>query len=156
MSLEQLKRIRIQRVRRVYTELQRAKTVYAQTELELQNAHDELNNYHHWRLQHEQELFDQLQSDFFSPSELGDYNIRLDRLKQREDELRNMIPVVEKRLEACRQEVVDAQLRLQKVTKDKEKVDEFLLMEEGEEKSIQEKQEEELVDEISCFKSSLR
>lgn len=141
---------------RISTELQRAKSLCADTEAELEHVRKHLIDFQNWRSRHEKELFEQLQQGVFSPVKLQQYNIKLERLKQSEIELQNVIPAVEQRLASARQQVIEAQARLQLASKANEKVDEFLSVEDGEKKIRLEKQEEDLADELICYRSNHR
>jgi len=152
MSLQQLKKIRSQRVERIYSELQQVKAIYAQSENELKQARITFEEYGVWRIAQEKLLFDHLQSDYFSPNQMKDYNLTLEKQKEKESQLEDEIPSFISHLETAEKELEKVRRKLQLATKGMEKVDEFIDYEEKEEAAIEEKQEEDLADELSCFK----
>ena len=156
MSLQQLKKIRAQRVERLHSELQRSKTFYTQSENEVEQAKKRLRDYGIWRINQEKVLFERLQSDYFSPSEMKDYNITLEKQKFKEERLREEIPVLIGELNSAQNKLDKARNKLQLATKEMEKVQEFIDLQEKEDAAEEEKQEENIVDELSSFKSSLR
>ncbi len=156
MSLEQLKKIRSQRVERIYRELQKAKSLFEQAERELQQARVELQNYSIWRGEQKKSLFGALQGDCFSPNDIKGYNLKLEKLKEKESQLREVIPDVKVKLEDAKKDLDKAKEKLQNANKDMQKVDEFVHMQNEEAELIEEKQEENVADELSCFKSSQR
>ncbi|MEE9350884.1 MAG: YscO family type III secretion system apparatus protein [Thiotrichaceae bacterium] len=155
MSVAQLKKIRSQRVERIYIELQRLKSSFRQAEIELQQARDEFENYSLWREREERSLFNSLQqSDSFSANTIKNYNLKVESLKLNESQLNNAIPAFEKNLDATKKVLEKVQEKLQIANKDMEKVDEFIDIQKVEDKLIEEAQEENVADELSCFKSS--
>ena len=101
-------------------------------------------------------LFERLQSDYFSPNEMKDYNITLEKQKFKEERLREEIPVLIGELNSAQNKLDKARNKLQLATKEMEKVQEFIDLQEKEGAAEEEKQEEDIADELSSFKSSLR
>ncbi len=154
MSIKQLKKIRSQRVERIYRELQRAKSSFAEAELKLQQARVEFRDYGSWRVQQQAAMFDTLQGDSFSPNEIRGYNLKLESLKEKEEQLKDVIPAFEVQLEDVEKNLNKVREKLQHANKDMEKVDEFIKIRSQEDMLLEEKQEENVADELSCFKSS--
>jgi flagellar biosynthesis chaperone FliJ len=154
MSLSQLKTIRSQRVERGYTELQRIKAAFAQAEAKLQEAKDNYKNYCNWCIEQQKELFSQLQSGDFYPEKINQYHQKLEKLKEKELVLKEVIPSFEVDLKASFERLNEAKETLQSANKELEKVEEFIDMQKTKDKEEEEKQEEEVIDELNCFKSS--
>ena len=154
MSLEQLKLIRQQRAKRVYIEVQRAREIYEQAIRDLQDARNEVENYKIWRIRQQKVLFEKLQEGEFTADKLGSYNTTVERMKEQEQRLTATLPEYEEKYKQAQKVLELSREQLKNVNKDKEKVDEFIDMQAKEEKVIQERKEENEVDELSCFKSS--
>lgn len=155
MSIAQLKKIRSQRVERIYTELQRSRASFYQAEIELQQAKEAFINYSLWRKQEEVSLFNSLQqSDSFSANAFKSYNLKVESLKLKEVQLNDAIPAFETTLDAAKKTLEGVQKKLQTANKDREKIEEFIDIQKREDKLIEEAQEENVADELSCFKSS--
>lgn len=154
MSLSQLKQIRSQRVERRHTELQREKAAFSQAEIKLTEAKESYRKYCTWRLDHQKHLFEKLQSGDFYPEKINQYNQNLEKLKEKELALKEIIPAFEVEHKASFERLEKSKQVLQVANKDMEKVEEFIKMERAKSKDAEEKQEEELADEMSNFKSS--
>ena len=154
MSLSQLKQIRSQRVERSHTELQREKAAFSQAEMKLTKAKEDYREYCVWKLDHQKHLFEKLQGGDFYAEKINQYNQNLEKLKEKELALKEIIPTFEVELRASFERLEKSKQVLKVANKDMEKVEEFIKMENAKNEDDQEKQEEELADEMSTFKNS--
>ncbi len=100
-------------------------------------------------------MFNSLQqSDVFSANTIKNYNLKVENLKLKEERLNAAIPAFETKLDVATKAFEKVQEKLQIANKDMEKVDEFIDIQKVEDKLIEEAQEENVADELSCFKSS--
>ena len=154
MSLKELKKIRKQRMERTYIELQVSKQKLKDSENKLAQAKSQRDEFHRWRLEHQETLFNGLQDDYFSPEDLKNYLMKLDNMKLEEQLLVEKIPILEKEVEEVKVELFNARQRLENVNRELEKVNEFLDIEAKEGLKIEELKEEDEVDELSSFRAS--
>ncbi len=154
MSLKELKKIRKQRMERTYIELQLCKQKFKDSEIELLQGKSRLDEFHLWRLEHQESLFNGLQDDYFSPDDLKNYLMKLDKMKLEESFLEEKIPMLQKAIEDAKEELFNARKRLENVNRELEKVNEFLDIEVQEGLKVEEQKEEDAVDELSSFRAS--
>lgn len=143
--------MRKQRIERLLTELQRAKSSVKKAQELVVQAEQEFEDYKVWRVKEEKSMFNTLHGGNFSADRMRGYNASLEKLKERQVLLESVIPGRKNELKKA-QEVLDlTQKKLQEATKKKEKIDEFLKEEDKINVAAEEHAEEEVVDEINCF-----
>jgi hypothetical protein len=86
MSLEKLKELRKRRMEGASIALRKSKEYLLICEQGVFSKQNELQQYAQWRLQHQDDLFTQLQSNSFSPEDLGRYLSDIDSLKVKKKE----------------------------------------------------------------------
>lgn len=151
MSLQQLKRIRQERAKRVYIEVQRAREIYDKAARDLHDARNEVENYKIWRIRQQKILFEKLQDGLFTPDKLGAYNATVDRMKQQEQRLTATLEEYKDLYIKAEKILSESREQLKSVNKDQEKVDAFIEMQAREDRIIQQRQEENAQDELSSF-----
>ena len=151
MSMSLLLKLRKQRIERLMTELQHAKTAVKIAQEAVEQAETEFSDYKMWRVKEEKSMFNALHGGNFSADKMRGYNATLDRLKEKQIKLEGVIPERKIELEKSIQTFDSVQKKLQEATKKKEKIDEFLKVEEEQELKVEEMVEEEVIDELNCF-----
>ena len=99
MSLEQLQQIRGRRLEKQLTEVQQRKSAVRAAEQNLAETHQQLKQFHQWRLNHQEDLFKGLQGQSCTPQMMFEYQAKLASLNQQEEQLRAAIPAAEKLVE---------------------------------------------------------
>jgi len=151
MSLEQLKTIRKQRMERTYIELQVSKDKLNVCENDVHQAKLKFDEFHHWRLEHQETLFSRLQSASFSSDDLQRYMTKLEGLKEEEEALKAEVPRLEKKAEVARAALSQLRVKLVNISRDLEKAKEFIEMEKEAIRLEENKKEDEIVDELASF-----
>ena len=154
MSLQQLKTIRKQRMERIYVELQASKEQLKLCEENVQKGKHRLEDFHQWRIKHQEVLFSDLQTACFSPHDLQSYMGKLVHFKEEEEALRMEIPRLENALEVATNRLSEVRKTLADSNRDLEKVNEFLEMEKEELAIVEAKNEESTIDELASFRAT--
>jgi flagellar biosynthesis chaperone FliJ len=154
MSLQQLKTIRKQRMERIYVELQASKEQLKYCEENVAQGKLKLEDFHQWRMEHQETLFTDLQTDCFSPNDLQNYMVKLVKFKEEEQALVEEIPRLENVLEAAKNRLSQVRRQLVDINRDLEKVNEFIEMEQEELVLAENKREENTVDELASFRAA--
>lgn len=154
MSLQQLKTIRQQRMKRIYVELQISKEQLKTCRQNLAQGKKKLKDFRIWRREHQETLFTQLQADYFSPSDLQNYLTKLTQLKEKEESLAAKISPLEKALDLAKKTLSQLKRTLADIHRDLEKVNEFIKIEEKEKQYSENKKEENTLDEFAVFKAT--
>lgn len=122
MSLEQLKTLRTRRMEQCYIQLQEQRRIFAAHQQQVEQHQQQLANFHHWRLQHQEDLFHGLQNQTFEPQALLDYQSKLEQFQQQEEYLKHelsnaqeALKQVESQVQTAQQESNEAVLKLEKV-----------------------------------------
>lgn len=154
MSLQQLKTIRKQRMERTYIELQASKEHLKVCEDNVQQGKKKLADFRVWRLKHQETLFTELQTSYFSPDDLQNYMAKLEQFKAEEEALAEEIPRLEREFEAAKTRLLQLRKKLADINRDLEKVNEFIDMEKEELQLLANKKEEDIVDELASFRAA--
>lgn len=154
MSLQQLKTIRKQRMERTYIELQAGKEQLKVCEDNVQHGKQKLADFRVWRLAHQESLFTDLQTSYFSPDDLQNYMAKLEQFKAEEEALAEEIPRLEQVFEAAKTRLLLLRKKLADINRDLEKVNEFIDMEKEELQLLANKKEEDTVDELASFRAT--
>lgn len=122
MSLEQLKKIRARRMEQRFVELQEQRRIMAEKELLTRQKEQELADFGHWRLQHQETLFANLKNQPFGPQALFDYQKTLEQLRQQEEHLQaeladnyKGLQTAESQVQAAQKQSSEANLKLEKL-----------------------------------------
>lgn len=99
MSLEQLQKIRARRLEKQQTEVMAHRHTVAAAQTALAQAHQDLEQFRAWRLNHQEELFKGLQGQSCTPQAMQEYRTKLEILAKQEEQLRAAIPVAQQKLE---------------------------------------------------------
>ena len=118
MSLQQLKMIRKQRMERTYVELQVSKEQPKSCEENISQGKLKLENFHQWRMEHQETLFSDLQTDYFSPNDLQNYMAKLVQFKTEEEALEAEIPRLESAFETAKNKLSEVRGRLADINRD--------------------------------------
>ncbi len=154
MSLQQLKTIRKQRMERIYVELQASKEQLKHCEENVYQGKLKLDDFHQWRMEHQETLFTDLQTDCFSPNDLQSYMAKLVQFKEEEEVLAEEIPRLENVLETAKNRLSEVRRQLVDINRDLEKVNEFIEMEQEALILDENKKEENRVDELANFRAA--
>jgi len=154
MSLQQLKTIRKQRMERTYVELQASKEQLKSCEKNVHQGKLKLEDFHQWRMEHQEMLFTDLQTACFSPNDLQNYMAKLVQFKTEEETLVAEIPRLESALEAAKNKLSQVRRQLADINRDLEKVNIFIEMEQEELALAENKKEENTVDELASFRAT--
>ncbi|HPE58805.1 MAG TPA: YscO family type III secretion system apparatus protein [Thiolinea sp.] len=87
MSLEKLQKIRARRLDKQLSLVQERKSQMLAAEQHLHQARQELEQFHHWRINHQESLFKGLQGQTFGPEAIFEYRNTLESLGQKEEML---------------------------------------------------------------------
>lgn len=153
MSLEQLKKIRSQRLERTYIEVQLNRGSEKQAIEAIRQARQDLEDFMIRKKQARDALFDQLNDGSFSVDEIETYTKSLANIDAEEAHFREQIPLRESELYAAQERLKQSKGKLQSVTKDLEKVKEFIIVEDEQKLQEAEKEEESLIDELATLRS---
>ncbi len=154
MSLEKLKDLRKRRMERATIELKNSKEYLLFCEKEVAKKFQKQREYAQWRLQHQDELFGDLQAGIFAPEDLGNYLADVERMKYKKKQLEDDLDNAKKKYKQAEKNVHEKQLALSLIVKKLEKLSEIIEMQmEGLAAGI-DRQEENVVDEIVAFRAS--
>ena len=153
-SLKKLKELRKRRVERAYIELQSSKEYLLYCEKELAKKYHEQREYSAWRLRHQDNLFGELQSDYFSPEDLGSYLADLENMKFRKKQLEDALQNTKKKYEVAQKNAHEKQMALSLITKKLEKLSEIIDIQMKDLSSGAGRAEEDAVDELVAFRAS--
>lgn len=153
MSLDQLQKIRNQRLERTYIEVQLNRGAEEQAIEAIRQARQDLEDFMIRKKSTRDHLFDQLNDGHFSIDEMETYNKTLSNIDAEEIRVREQIPLREKELYAAQERLKQSKEKLQSVTKDLEKVKEFITVVDKEKLQEAEKEEESMIDELATLRS---
>ena len=128
MSLEKLKDLRKLRMERARVDLQNSKKYLLFCEKDLAKKYQKQRAYSKWRLQHQDEMFGDLQANIFAPEDLGTYLADLERMKFRKKELEDDIENAKKKYKAAEKNLHEKQQALSLIVKKLEKLSEIIEM----------------------------
>jgi len=153
MNLDQLQKIRNQRLERTYIEVQLNRGAEEQAIEAIRQARQDLEDFMIRKKKTRDDLFDQLNEGSFSIDEMESYNKTLSNIEAEEIRIREQIPLREKELYVAQDRLKQSKEKLQSVSKDLEKVKEFINVENKEKLQEAEKEEESLIDELATLRS---
>ena len=156
MSLEKLKELRKRRMEAASIALRRSKTYLFACEQELNAKHQELQQYAHWRLQHQDVLFTQLEANSFSPNDLNQYLANIEELKVKKQQLEVSLEALRQKYQQAENNINDRKMALSLITKKLEKLSEIIDIKKKELSSGDGRKEEDSVDEIVAFRANTR
>ena len=155
MSLEQLKRLRKRRKEGATIALQRSKEYLLACEREAAEKYNELQQYGQWRLQHQEELFSQLQQvDNFSPDDLGRYMSNIEGMKAKKTQIEEELKAIKLKYQQAEKNIAERKAALSIITKKLEKLSEIMDITEKELSSGDGLKEEDVIDEIVAFRAA--
>jgi hypothetical protein len=131
MSLEQLKKIRARRMEQRFIELQEQRRIFAEHEQLLREKEQQLRDFGHWRLQHQEALFAKLQNQPFGPQALFDYQKTLEQLREEEERLRAQLAEAGQALQSAESQVQAAQHQSNEANLKLEKLKEIIKMQDA-------------------------
>ena len=145
--LEDLLRVRRFREEAAATEAMLRRRAVVEAEEDLQSRKRELEEYTHWRIRREAELYDQILGQQIQMKELDDLKLNVQILRAREDAYREQILTAKKTLADAETALTQATALHQTTVKDRQKIDEHRRMWQGEmEREAEARQEIELED----------
>jgi flagellar biosynthesis chaperone FliJ len=154
MSLEKLKELRKQRKEGATIALQKSKEYVLACEREADEKFNELQQYAQWRLQHQEELFSQLQADSFSPDDLGRYISNINEMKVKENQLEKELAAIKLKYQQAEKNLAERKVALSIITKNLEKLSEIIDIKKKELASGDGLKEEDVIDEIVAFRAN--
>ncbi len=154
MSLEQLKTLRQRRKEGATIALQKSKEYLLACEREAAEKYNELQQYGQWRLQHQEELFSQLQADSFSPDDLGRYMSNIEGMKVKRSQIEAELEAIKLKYQQAEKNIVERKVALSIITKKLEKLSEIMDIKKKELSSGDGLKEEDVIDEIVAFKAA--
>jgi flagellar biosynthesis chaperone FliJ len=154
MSLEKLKELRKRRKEGATIALQKSKEYLLACEREAAEKFNELQQYAQWRLQHQEELFSQLQADSFSPDDLGRYTSNIDGMKVKKSQLEEELGAIQLKYQQAEKNLAERKMALSIITKKLEKLSEIIDIKKKELASGDGLKEEDVIDEIVAFSAS--
>ncbi|MCK5810218.1 MAG: YscO family type III secretion system apparatus protein [Cocleimonas sp.] len=156
MSLEKLKALRKRRKEGATIALQKSKAYLLACERESAEKYNELQQYGQWRLQHQEELFSQLQADSFFPDDLGRYMSNVDRMKVKKNQLEEELEAIKLKYQQAEKSLGEKKMALSVITKKLEKLSEIIDIKKKELTSGDGLKEEDVIDEIVAFRAATR
>ena len=156
MSLEKLKELRKRRMEGASIALRKSKEYLLSCEQEVYGKQHELEQYAQWRLQHQDDLFNQLQSNSFSPDDLGRYLADVDGLKFKKQQIKEALETAKKKHQQAERNINEKKMTLSLITKKLEKLSEIIDIKKKELSSGDSIKEEDEVDEIVAFRAATR
>ena len=154
MSLEKLKELRKRRMEGASIALRKSKEYLFGCEQELLAKQNELQQYAQWRLQHQDDLFTQLQANSFSPDDLGRYLSDVDGLKVRKKQIEEQLETAKIKYQQAEININEKKMALSLITKKLEKLSEIIDIKKKELSSGDSLKEEDAIDEIVAFRAS--
>lgn len=156
MSLEKLKELRKRRMEGASIALRKSKEHLLICEQAVFGKQNELQQYAQWRLQHQDDLFTQLQSNSFSPEDLGRYMSDIDGLKIKKQQIEEELETARLKYQQAGKSIQERKMALSLITKKLEKLSEIIDMKKKELSSGDSMKEEDAVDEIVAFRATAR
>ncbi len=156
MSLEQLKELRKRRRDAASIALRKSKEYLFACEQELIAKDQELQDYAQWRLQHQNQLFSQLQANSFSPNDLERYLSNIEELKLKKQQIEASLNDLKQKYQRAEKNINEKKINLSLITKKLEKLSEIIDIKKTEFSSGDGQKEEDSVDEIVAFRASAR
>ncbi len=156
MSLEQLKELRKRRRDAASIALRKSKEYLFACEQEVVAKDQELQHYAQWRLQHQDQLFAQLQANSFSPNDLGRYLSNIEELKLKKQQIEASLNDLRQKYQQAERNINEKKIGLSLITKKLEKLSEIIAIKKTELSSGDDRREEDTVDEIVAFRASAR
>ncbi|MCK5918641.1 MAG: YscO family type III secretion system apparatus protein [Cocleimonas sp.] len=154
MSLEKLKELRKRRKEGATIALQKSKEYLLACEREAAEKYNELQQYGQWRLQHQEELFSQLQAESFSPDDLGRYMSNIEGMKVKKSQLEEGLEEIKLKYQQAEQSLSERKAALSMITKKLEKLSEIIDIKKKELSSGDGLKEEDVIDEIVAFRAA--
>lgn len=156
MSLEKLKELRKRRKEGATIALQKSKEYLLACEREAAKKHNELQHFKQWRLQHQEALFSELQTDSFSPEDLGRYMSTIEHMKATKHQLEQALEATKLKYQQAEKNIAEKKSSLSIITKKLEKLSEIIDIKKQEHRSGDGLKEEDVIDEIVAFRASAR
>lgn len=154
MSLEKLKVLRKRRVEAAQLEYQKSKEYLLFCEKELANTYQKQQTYSKWCVKHQDDLFEELQGDYFSPDDLGKYRANLEKMKFKKQQLAEELVRGKKKYQAAEMKVQEKKAALSVLTKKLEKLSEIIDIKINELSEGMSRTEEDEVDDLVAFRAS--
>lgn len=126
MSLAELQKIRERRLEKKQTEVMQAKQAVINAEHNLAQTIVKIEQFHEWRLTHQEELFKGLQTQVCTPHLMQEYQTKLFALSQQEEQLRAAIPNAQKLLEQANQNLSKVRAEMNALAMKNEKTKEIV------------------------------
>ena len=149
MSLKQLEKIRSQRLESSSIAVQMCRKAWDQSIADKLALDKQLEEFAVWKDEQRDVLFNSLNKGEFSVDKLDGYNADLNRLDQHEKELMDQAPQKEEAVKKAQKNFEKAQEKLQSVTKDLEKVKEFISVDAKKGLKLEESNEELQIDDLN-------
>lgn len=156
MSLEKLKELRKRRMEGASIALRKSKEYLLNCEQAVFEKQNELQQYGQWRLQHQDDLFSQLQANSFSPNDLARYSSNIEELKVKKQQLEASLEDLKQKYQQAERNINERKMALSLITKKLEKLSEIIDIKKKELSSGDSLKEEDAIDEIVAFRASAR
>jgi len=122
--LQRLLRLRSIREDKAAAEVTNRKRLLAEAIEEKKHREEELKKYRAWRIEREQELFEEIRGKEISQKELDEYKQELLRLRGKEVQLEESILEAQKHIEQCEREVETARDAYLAAVRERSKIEE--------------------------------
>jgi flagellar biosynthesis chaperone FliJ len=156
MSLDKLKELRKRRKEGATIALQKSKAYLIACEQEATAKYNELQHYAQWRLERQETLFSALQTDSFSPDDLGRYQANIQSMKAKKNQLEEEVEAIKRKYQQAEENIAEKKRSLSIITKKLEKLSEIIEIKKQELSSGDGLKEEDVIDEIVAFRASVR
>jgi len=128
--------------------LQRERLNVEQHRDALQRAREQQKNFHRFRLEREQQLFDDIQGEAVKMQRIDQMKQRVAMLHEQEAELQQAILTAQRDLESAKEELAKAEEHYKEAVREEEKFRQFVATLDAEEQRAQDRRQENEVEEI--------
>ena len=135
-NLQKLQEIRERRLEKQQKAVLQCKHAMIEAEQKLQQCRINLEQYHQWRLDHQESLFKGMQGQSFSPQGMFEYRAKIEKLAQEEEQLKAIIVSAQEELKAAQEQYVQAKRIANELALKNEKTKEIVTIQEEAEKKL--------------------
>lgn len=126
MELRKLQKIRQRRMEKQFIEVQAHQNIVVQCEQRVREQQQAIKQFHQWRREQEEGLFQALQSSPFGPQAMLDYRASLEKLRLQNQELQEKLVTIQGQLEGAKRSLQQAQELSRELTLKNEKMTEIV------------------------------
>ena len=125
------------------------RSIFEQFQAQYRQVQHAMQQFQDWRRKHETELFESLSSGLNTIQAFREYQLDIETLRRQEQEMLENIEKIKALVEEKRQNYIEAKQLLQQAEKSKQKVNEILIHHREEQTVIQNRKEEDVLDEYN-------